>query len=459
MENKPKLHVAMFPWLAYGHLSPFLEVSKFLAQKGHQIFFISTPKNIQKLPKIPQSMSTQIHLIELPLTHVNGLPEHAESTSELPIHKVPYLKKAYDKLQNPLIQFLKDHSDIHWIIHDFASHWLPQLANQFGINSVFFSIYSATTLAFGGSPSEMVNGYRKQPEDFTVVPKWIDYPSNVASKLFEVLIHEQCLDSDVPDQQRLADVIKDCNFVIVRTCPEFDSNSLSLIQKLYGKPVVPIGLLPPSEKDNEGNWDSIKEWLDRKTENSVFYIALGTEVSLTREWTTELANGIEKSGLPFIWVVKNRPLVEGMSGSDIIPTGFETRVSDRGLIIRDWVPQVKILSHKAIGGFLTHCGWSSVIEALGFGKALILFSGGGSDLGLVARLMHGNGLGLEIPRDDKDGSFTSEDVTESIRRVMVDKEGEPVRLKAREMKDVFGNVELQKKYLNEFTQFLESYSI
>ncbi|KAM1155726.1 hypothetical protein ACFX13_027170 [Malus domestica] len=102
----------------------------------------------------------------------------------------------------------------------------------------------------------------------------------------------------------------------------------------------------------------------------------------------ELAHGIEKSGLPFIWVFNNRPLVEGVLGPEVIPLGFQTRVEDRGLVLRGWAPQLKILGHSSVGGFLTHCGWSSVVEALEFGQVLILFSSANSDQGLIARLVH-----------------------------------------------------------------------
>ncbi|KAM1701109.1 hypothetical protein ACFXTN_024422 [Malus domestica] len=66
MESKDqkKLHIAMIPWLAYGHLMSFLEVSKFLAQKGHRISFISTPKNINRLRS--SSFSPLIDFVELP---------------------------------------------------------------------------------------------------------------------------------------------------------------------------------------------------------------------------------------------------------------------------------------------------------------------------------------------------------------------------------------------------------
>ncbi|TQD85136.1 hypothetical protein C1H46_029310 [Malus baccata] len=71
--------------------------------------------------------------------------------------------------------------------------------------------------------------------------------------------------------------------------------------------------------------------------------------------------------------------------------------------------------------------------------------------------MHDKQVGLEIPRDERDGSFTSESVAELIRRVMVEKEGESIRSNAWAMKEIFGNVELNKHCLDEFYRVLETW--
>ncbi|KAK3436231.1 hypothetical protein EUGRSUZ_C00856 [Eucalyptus grandis] len=327
--EKEKLHVAMFPWLAYGHLMPFLEVATFLARKGHRISFISTLKNLQNLP---QNLPPSITLVELPLPRVHGLPDSAESTSELPHNMFPYLKKAYDMLEPAVAEFLVN-SDVNWVIQDVMSFWLPQKARQLGVKSAFFSIFSATSLAFIGPPSLLIDGQAraKTAEDLTVVPQWVTYPTKVAFRLHEVMNEEDFVDSNsnMSVFERLGRSIQGCDIVAIRTCSEFEAKPLSLLKKFYTRPVVPVGLLPPQNKsrhEGDGRWGELKQW---------FALRLGDS---------------RKAG-----------------PSSSIPSGFESRVSGRGLVWVGWVPQLDILAHPSIGGFLTHCGWSSVIEALGQG--------------------------------------------------------------------------------------------
>ena len=66
MPNKKKLHIAMFPWLDFGHMIPYLELAKLMAQKGHHISFLSTPQNIDRLPKLPPNLASLIDLVKLP---------------------------------------------------------------------------------------------------------------------------------------------------------------------------------------------------------------------------------------------------------------------------------------------------------------------------------------------------------------------------------------------------------
>ena len=115
------------------------------------------------------------------------------------------------------------------------------------------------------------------------------------------------------------------------------------------------------EDDNRCN---IFKWLNSKAPSSVLYVCFGSLSRFTKAQLEEIALGLESSGHCFIWVVKN----SGKDG-ECLPEGFKERVegSGKGVIIRGWVPQVLILNDRAVGGFLTHCGWNSSLESIAAG--------------------------------------------------------------------------------------------
>ena len=39
--------------------------------------------------------------------------------------------------------------------------------------------------------------------------------------------------------------------------------------------------------------------------------------------------------------------------------------------MRGWAPQVQILGHEAVGGFVTHCGWNSTLEGISGGVTMV----------------------------------------------------------------------------------------
>ncbi|KAJ0090347.1 hypothetical protein Patl1_13504 [Pistacia atlantica] len=203
--------------------------AKFLAENGHHLYFISTPNNMHRLPQIPDNLSSHLNFVQLPLPHAQGLPQGAESTAYFPIHQVPYLKQAQDMLQLALINFLKS----------------------------------------SRSPSDIINGRRQKPEDFTVVPEWINFDFNIRFKLHEMMSHQEWMDS-VSDLYCYRTVLKDCRAVIVRSCPEFEPEPCNVFSKLLQKPVLPVSLLPPSLRDYivaDVKWQVLKDGLDTKKED------------------------------------------------------------------------------------------------------------------------------------------------------------------------------------------------
>ncbi|GMP80547.1 hypothetical protein CsSME_00035600 [Camellia sinensis var. sinensis] len=462
-DEEEVLHIVMFPWLAMGHLIPFLHLSTNLATKGHRISFISTAGNLRRLPQIPPHLSPLITFIPLPFPSIPNLSPNAESSMDAPHHQAQLLKIAFDFLKQPLSDFLEKISpNPDWIIYDYASHWLPGLAAEMGVSCAFFSLFNAATMVFFGPPAKVLSGdcVRSSAEDFTVVPKWVKMESEIVYRVHELTKYMEGSEgnqSGTSDLERFAISIDGSDVVLFRTCVEFEPEWFKLICELYNKPVVPVGFLPPSmvntkSEDDEKKWIEIKGWLDKHSLNSVVYVALGTEATLSQDELVGLAIGLEQSGLPFFWVLR-KPPGSTQNQMELLPCGFLERVKDRGMIYLDWAPQVKILGHSAIGGFLTHCGWNSIIEGLSFGRVLILFPVM-NDQGLNARLLQGKKFGVEIPRNEQDGSFTSDSVSDSVRLTMVSENGETLRANAREMKGLFGDFDINNRYFDNFARYV-----
>ncbi|KAM5577021.1 UDP-glycosyltransferase 91A1-like [Rosa sericea] len=452
-----KLHIAMFPWLAFGHMIPYLELAKLIAGKGHKISFISTPRNIYRLPPLPPNLSTLITFVKLPLPENPNLPEGAEATADLPEDQVPHLKIAYDSLQEPITQFLKT-SKPDWLLFDFAPYWVPEIAQTLGIPTAFFSIMIAAVLSFLGPTSPGIPpDDRKLPEDYVVPPKWVPFSATVCWRLFEVLRLFKEITGDetnVSVVYRYMKILRGCDLIAIRSCAEFEPEWLGLLEVNQGKPVLPVGVLsttPNTDDDNE-TWRSIKDWLDRQSKNTVVYVAFGTEATPSQEEATEIALGLEKSGLPFFWVLRTKHSEDAVK----LPEGFEERNEGRGVVCRSWVPQLKILAHDSFGVFLSHSGWSSVVEALTFGRPLVLLPMS-NDQGLNARYFGEKKVGYELPRDEQDGSFTSDAVAESLRMVMEKEEGRVYRDKAKELKPLFGDRKRQNVYVDKFLEYITTH--
>ncbi|KAL2968893.1 hypothetical protein AAZX31_15G050100 [Glycine max] len=240
---------------------------------------------------------------------------------------------------------------------------------------------------------------------------------------------------------------------VIRSSRDLEQEWLDYLAEFYHKPVVPVGLLPPlrgsDEEDNSPDWLQIKAWLDTQKGSSVVYIAFGSEVKLSQENLNELALGIELSGLSFFWVLRKGSV-------EFLRQGFEDRTKDRGVVWKTWAPQPKILAHASVGGCLTHCGSGSMIENLIFGHVLVMLPFL-LDQALYSRVMEEKKVGIEIPRNEQDGSFTRSSVAKALRLAMVEEEGSAYRNNAKELGKKFSNKELDDQYIEDFIASLHNH--
>ncbi|KQK13539.1 hypothetical protein BRADI_1g10831v3 [Brachypodium distachyon] len=245
--------------------------------------------------------------------------------------------------------------------------------------------------------------------------------------------------------ERISLTLRRCNLVVMRTRLEWEPESVPLAASLGGKPVISLGLLPPLRKGCCGVTEDGKNimcWLDLQPAKSVVYVALGTEVPLPVEQMHELALRLELAGMQFLWALR-KPRGDLKSACGLVTTGL--------------APQINILAHGAVGTFLTHCGWSLTIEGLLFGHPLIMLPMFG-DQGPNARLMEGRKVGVQVPRNEGDGSFDREGVATTVRAVTVEEEGKRIfTSNAKKMQEIKADTECQERYINGFIKKLRSY--
>ncbi|KAF7836674.1 putative UDP-rhamnose:rhamnosyltransferase 1 [Senna tora] len=445
MATQEVVNVVMLPWSAFGHMIPFFHLSIALARSGGvHVSLVSTPRNIERLPNVPSDVASLITLVSLPMPEFpNGeLPKGAEATIDIPFEKLPYLNMAYDLLQHPFHKLVAQESP-DWIIVDFMPYWVIDIAKQHQIPLMHFSVFSTSTQVFSGPPEYLVGEgkvrVRPSMESLMSPPSWVDFPSSVAFKkhearfFFDGFYDQNNNGTEVSVAQRLAQVLKNCQAVCVRTCNEYE------------------GLYVNFVSTNDESWKQIFKWLDEQKPESVVFVGFGSECKFKKEEVHEIAYGLELSEMPFLWCLRKPDWAN--DETQALPHGFGGRTRGRGVVKIGWAPQMEILGHPSIGGSLFHSGWGSIIETLQFGHCLVLLPMV-YDQGLNARLLVEKGLGVEIDRGE-DGSFGRYDIAKALRTSMLSK---TLRSRAREVAAIFGDRKLhQEHYIGELVRFFKSH--
>ncbi|XP_042485171.1 uncharacterized protein LOC122065416 [Macadamia integrifolia] len=242
--------------------------------------------------------------------------------------------------------------------------------------------------------------------------------------------------------------------ILINTWEDLEPRTLralcedAILRRIMPLPVYPVGPIVNSSglPCDKPRADCLA-WLDEQPVESVIYVSFGSGGTLSEKQLTELALGLESSGKRFLWVVlppagkDGAYFNAGSKGGDggdglsrYLPDGFLTRTQEVGLVVRMLVPQVEVLSHPSVGGFLSHCGWNSTLESMVNGVPMIAWPLYAEQRMNAAMLAEEVGVGLRT-KELATKMVVGREEIEKLVRLTMGKEGEAMRRRMKEVKE------------------------
>ncbi|KAJ3708678.1 hypothetical protein LUZ61_012383 [Rhynchospora tenuis] len=380
LEGSPKkIQVFMIPFFATGHLIPMTDLARLLAAHPNvEPTIVTTPANADIIRPSLASNNGPDNMVRI-LTYAFpsvGLPPGVENLSTAPSDESWRVDTAARLSQSTHDLLLRAHKP-DAIISDIHFWWTTKIANE-------MSIPRLTFYPVGLFPQIVMNNLSEiRPDIFSrrdddPYQCYISVP-DLPGPQISIPVSE--LPFFLRDESHLADIGENIAFsrlngsgTVVNTFSDLELDYCKTYMKTIDPKIYlvgPLGLNQSKDKSlnmkrgGKGRNDCLN-WLDKMPDRSVVFVCFGSWCHFSVEQLHKLAVGLEESGKNFLWVVR-----DGVGASEWMPKGWEERVKPRGLLIRGWVPQVAILRHEAVGAFLTHCGWNSILEAISAGVPML----------------------------------------------------------------------------------------
>ncbi|XP_020211662.1 UDP-glycosyltransferase 73C5-like [Cajanus cajan] len=412
--QEQQLHFVLFPLMAQGHMIPMMDIAKILLHRNVIVTVVTTPHNATRFTSIVDryiESGFQIRLAQLQFPcKEGGVPDGCENLDMIPslgmassfINAASFLQQPAEKLFEELTP------PPSCIISDMCLPYTNHIARKFNIPRISFVGVSCFYLLC------MYNiRLHNVVESITTESEYFDVP-DIPDKI-EVTIAQTGLPMNQSTTRHIREAMLEAEMeaygMIMNSFEELEPAYAEGLKKMRNNKVWCFGPLSSySNKDaldktQRGKRASIDEnhlkcWLDSQKPETVIYACFGSLCNLIPQQLIELGLALEASERPFIWVIREGSQSEALE-KWIKEDEFEERTNGRSLLIRGWAPQLLILSHPAIGGFITHCGWNSTLEAICAGVPMLtwpLFADQFLNESLVVEVLKvGVKIGVESP--------------------------------------------------------------
>jgi hypothetical protein len=374
-----KLRILLIPFFASSHIGPFTDLAFHLAATRPGAVEVEatvavTPANASVVRSAlarrgPSASGATVQVATYAFPAVDGLPPGVENLSTVAAADAWRIDAAAwdEALMRPGQERIVRERSPDAIVTDAHFFWNVDVAADLGVPCVMFhAIGTFPTLAM---TNLILGGVDNATSSVVTVP---GFPSpDVRVPVTELPLFLRSQQKLIPASTAGARPFSSqgrCLGLAVNTFFDLERGYCEMyVRNGYAKRTYFVGPLSlpssPSAVAIAGDSAPCIRWLDTKPAQSVVYLCFGSLTHVSEAQLLQLALGLEASGKSFLWVVRGDTWMP--------PEGWKERVGDRGMVVTGWAPQTAILSHPAVGAFVTHCGWNSVMETIAAGVPVL----------------------------------------------------------------------------------------
>lgn len=373
-----KAELIFIPGHGIGHLVPAVEMGKLLTSRAEWIsvtfLIIGTPfetgidSYTQSLSK--DAAARRLHFISLPQPPPQRHENAAGSQDAVALDHISAHKPA---VRDVISGFSELGRVIAGVLVDMFSVSMIDVADEFGLPSYVFYTSGAAFLGLKFYAQTLKDDHGRDIADYRDTEADLPVPS-FAHPVPAKVLPTAMLDKYglLPLVQYCGRMIRKAKGILINTFLELEAHAIASLSDGKSPSVYPVGPLISNIKRGGGGGDDeeVKRWLDEQPPSSVVFLCFGSYGSFSEEQVKEIAAALERGSWRFLWSLR-RPKVTGKIGApgeypdpkEILPGTFLERTQARGKVI-GWAPQMVVLSHPSIGGFVSHCGWNSILESV-----------------------------------------------------------------------------------------------
>ncbi|KAK1435869.1 hypothetical protein QVD17_01641 [Tagetes erecta] len=349
MSQSTNTHLLVYPFPGKGHIIPLLDLTHHLLRRGLTITVVISDIDLPLLDPLLTSHPSSLHKL------LFSEPDIGPSSHPL----VSIVIASQQLLFDPIVKWFKSHpSPPVAIVSDFFLGWTNELASHLGIPRVVFSpsgaLGSSVFHTLWRDVAEINAGNGDGDENFLV--SFPEIPNSPEFYWWQFTQLSRDYKEGDPDYEAFRKAML-ANMkswgIIYNTFQELEGVYIDYTKKQMGHDRVwAVGPLLPDEHD----------------------LMDGSRGGSSVVGPDDLLN----------------------CGSSFIPSGFEDQVADRGFIVKGWAPQLVILRHRAVGTFVTHCGWNSTLEGVVAGVMMLAWPMGADQYVDAKLLVDQLGVGKRV---------------------------------------------------------------